>query len=232
VKARRRSRVEVEVGPCGRTLRVDGTFASWYAPGRVTTGSVWDAIAVPLLLLPPARRRSVLILGLGAGSAARVVRALAPGARIVGVERDRAVLRAARRWFDLDDLGLEVVEADAQVFLRRSRRRFDAILEDVFVGRGRAVRKPEWLPVPGLAIAARRLARNGVLVSNAIDEAPAVAREMRRHFAVTLGVGVAGYDNRVVVGARRGHGARVLRAAVGREEVLAATLRRLSFRTL
>ncbi len=232
MKPRRRSRVEVQVGPRGRTLRVDGTFASWYAPGRVTTGSVWDALALPLLLLPPARRRSVLILGLGAGSAARVVRALAPGARIVGVERDRAVLRAARRWFDLDDLGLEVVEADAQGFLRRSRRRFDAILEDVFVGRGRAVRKPEWLPVPGLAIAARRLARNGILVSNAIDEAPAVAREMRRHFAVTLGVDVADYDNRVVVGARRGHGARALRAAVGREEVLAATLRRLSFRTL
>ena len=220
------------MGPSGRTLRVDGTFASWYAPGRVTTGSVWDALAVPLLLLPPARRRSVLILGLGAGSAARVVRALAPGAHIVGVERDRAVLRAARRWFDLDDLRLEVVEADAQDFLRRSRRRFDAILEDVFVGHGRSVRKPEWLPVPGLAIAARRLARNGILVSNAIDEAPAVAREMRRHFPVTLGVDVTDYDNRVVVGARRGHGARALRAAVAREEVLAATLRRLSFRTL
>ena len=220
------------MGPRGRTLRVDGTFASWYAPGRVTTGSVWDALAVPLLLLPPARRRSVLILGLGAGSAARVVRALAPGARIVGVEHDHAVLCAARRWFGLDDLGLEVVEADARGFLRRSRRRFDAILEDVFVGRGRAVRKPEWLPVPGLAIAARRLARNGILVSNAIDEAPAVAREMHRHFPVTIGVDVADYDNRIVVGARRGHCARTLRAAVGREEVLAATLRRLSFRTL
>ena len=220
------------MGRRGRALRVDGTFASWYAPESVTTGSVWDALAAPLLLLPPARRRSVLVLGLGAGSVARVVRALAPGALIVGVERDREVLRAARRWFDLDGLGLEVVEADALAFLRRSRRRFDAILEDVFVGSGRAVHKPDWLPVPGLELAARRLAQRGVLVSNALDEAPAVAREMRRRFPVTLGIEVADYDNRVLVGASRGNGARALRAAVGRNAILAATLRRLSFRTL
>ena len=97
------SRVEVKVGRRGRALRINGTFASWYEPGRASTGSVWDALAAPLLLLPPARRRSVLILGLGGGSAARVVRALAPRAEIVGVEFDADVVRAAREHFDLED---------------------------------------------------------------------------------------------------------------------------------
>ena len=106
-----------------RTLRVDGTFASWLrARARLTTGSVWDALAAPLLLLPPARRRRVLLLGLGGGSAARLVRALAPRARIVGVELDREVLRAARRHFDLDALGVEVVNADAREYPRASTR--------------------------------------------------------------------------------------------------------------
>src|SRR5262245_41530744 len=81
------ARVEVREGRRGRALRVDGTFASWYTPGSALTGSVWDALAAPLCWLPKLRRRSVLVLGLGAGSAARLVRALAPGARIVGVER-------------------------------------------------------------------------------------------------------------------------------------------------
>ena len=75
--SRGRPRVEVKLGRRGRSLRIDGTFASYYEPGIPITGSVWDALAAPLVLLPPSRRRSVLVLGLGGGSVARVVRALA-----------------------------------------------------------------------------------------------------------------------------------------------------------
>ena len=82
--SRRRPRVEVKLGRRGRTLRIDGTFASYYEPGLPLTGSVWDALALPLVLLPPTRRRSVLVLGLGGGSVARVVRALAPAASVGG----------------------------------------------------------------------------------------------------------------------------------------------------
>ena len=229
---RGRPRVDVRIGPRGRALRVDGTLASWYVPGRVTTGSVWDAIGAPLLLLPSGRRRSVLILGLGGGSAARVVRALAPTARIVGVERNREVLAAARRWFDLDALGVEIVCDDAERVLERERRRFDAVLDDVFVGPARAVRKPDWLARSGLAAAARRLRRGGILVSNTLDETGAVRRELFRLFAAVLRVDVDGYDNRILVGAPAGSSARGLRAAVSADALLSPALARLSFRTL
>ncbi len=222
----------VKVGARGRSLRVDGSYASWYVPGRAVTGSVWDALAAPLLLLPPRRRRAVLILGLGGGSAARVVRALAPDAHIVGVERRGEVLRAARRWLDLDALDVEVVEADAFRYLRGARRRFDAVLEDVFVGRGRAEHKPDWLPDPGLALAARRLAPRGLLVSNAIDESAAVARALRRLFPAALRIEVEGYENRILAAGPAGLTARLLRSAVGADPALATTLPRLSFRTL
>ena len=184
----KRRRVHVREGKSGRQLIVDGTFASLYRPGSAVTGSVWDAIAAPLLALPRARRRAVLILGLGGGSAARIVRAIAPDARIVGVELDRAVLAAAREHFDLEELGVEVIEADALRFLRRDSSRYDVVLEDVFVGAGDGVHKPGWLPHPGLDLAAERITPGGVLVSNTLDETRAVGTALKRRFARVLRV--------------------------------------------
>ena len=225
-------RVEVKIGRRGRALRIDGTFASWYEPGLPITGSVWDALGAPLLLLPPARRQRVLILGLGGGSVARVVRALAPRAKIVGVEMNGAVLRAARKHLDLDALGIEVVKADARDYLRRSRRHFDVVIEDLFLGDSRNIHKPDWLPAPGYQLAARRLAPGGLLVCNTIEETPAVARELRRRFPATLSIEVEDYDNRVLVAGPRVLSARNLRAALRSDPVLGATVPKLKLRTL
>ena len=227
-----RPRVEVKVGRRGRALEIDGTFASWYQPGLPITGSVWDALAAPLLALPPTRRRDVLVLGLGGGSVARVVRALAPDARIVGVEMNREVLIAARRWLELDELDVEVVQADARVYLQRARRRYDLVIEDLFIGRGRAVRKPDWLPEPGLEWIRRRLAPRGLLVSNTIDEAAPMAAALGRRFRGLISIEVEDYDNRVLVAGGARLSPRGLRAALGADPILGATLPRLRLRTL
>jgi len=226
------SRVRVERGRDGRSLRIDGTFASFYDPARVTTGSVWDALVAPLLWLPPPKRRSVLILGLGGGSAARLVRSLAPRARIVGVERSAEVIRAARRWFDLDALGVEVVREDAQRFLARSRRQFDIVIEDVFVGSARDVHKPDWLLEGGLLAASRHLRRGGLLVANTLDETAAVAGVMRSLAPALLRIDVDGFDNRILTAGPRGLNGRALRSAVGAHRIMSATLPRLSFRRI
>jgi spermidine synthase len=230
----KRDRVHVRDGAAGRRLIVDGTFASFYRPGSPLTGCVWDAIAAPVLALPPARRRRVLVLGLGGGSAARIVRAVAPAARIVGVELDEAVVRAAREHLDLDELGVELVQEDALAFLRKDADPggYDAILEDVFVGSGRRVRKPDWLPRPGLELAAARLAPGGVLVSNTLDEAPAVSRFLCRAFPAVLRLEVVDYDNRIFAAGRRLPDAAGLRAALERDPVLADSVPRLRFRTV
>lgn len=214
-----------------RELHVDGTFASRYEPGRVTTGPVWDALAAGIAALPSRRRRSVLLLGLGGGSAARVARALAPRAQIVGVEIDPSVVRLARRWFDLDELGIEVVLEDARAYLERCRKRFDAVLEDVFIGTGRDAVKPDWLPQPGLDRAKARLARYGVLASNALDEAPAVSATMGDLFPGVVRIEVEEYDNQIFVGCSRGLTGRELRRAVAATPILAPTLPQLSFRS-
>lgn len=215
----------------GRELRVDGTFASFYQPGSVVTGSVWDGIGASILALPPTRRRRILVLGLGGGSAARLARALAPRALIVGVEIDREVVALARRWFDLDTLDVEVVNDDARRFLAREQRRFDAVLEDVFVGRGRAVRKPTWMVEDGLSRAAECVAPGGVLTSNTLDETAEVAAVLRARFPGLVEIGVTDYDNRILVAGPKGLSGRELRAAVAASPVLAPSARALRFRT-
>ena len=230
-----RARVRVEDEGETRTLVVDETFASFYRPGEVATRCVWDAIAAPLLWLPPARRRRILILGLGGGSVARLARALAPEAEIVGVELDREVVRLARARLELDALDLRVEIADARAFLEhdlgRDRGRYDAILEDVFVGHGDAVHKPDWIPEPGHALARRRLARGGLLVSNTLDEHARVSRALWAHFPAQVSIEVEEYDNQVLVGAPAGLTGAALRERVAQDPVLRGSLPLLSFRT-
>ena len=213
-----------------RTLRIDGSYASTWQPGRETTGSVWDGLAAGLLALPPARRRSVLLLGLGGGSAARVARALAPRARIVGVEIDPAVVRLARRWFDLDALGVEVVIADAARFLARTRGRFDAVIEDVFTGDARRLVKPPGFPLPALDHVRRALRPGGVAVCNTLDESAAVQRALAERFARLVRVEIDGYDNRIFVASDGPLGAPGLRDRVAADAVLGPSLAALAFR--
>ena len=224
--------MDVRVTRHGRELRIGDTLASYYLRGHAMTGSVWDGLAAPLAALPPDRVPRVLILGLGGGSAARAMRALAPEAVIVGVESDRGVIRAARRWLDLDALDLEIVHGNAREFLRRDRRRFDLVLEDVFVASGGAAWKPDWLPEPGLARSARRLSAGGILVSNTIDETAAVVRAYRRLFPRVFTLRLRDYENGIVMGATRVLSARALRARFASRSLLRSVLPVLSIRTV
>jgi len=227
----RRPRVEVKKSGKGLALQVEGTFASWYQEGSSVTGSVWDAIAAPVLALPVERRKEILILGVAGGSAARVVRAIAPEARIVGVELFPDVIEAAQEHFDLDALGLDLVIGDALEFLREDPRKFDLILEDVFVGVGRSVHKPGWLPLPGHELAFERLREGGLLVSNTLDEAQEVTTSMAKLFPGVLRIEVEEYENVIVVGGPDSLSAQALRTAVSSDPVLGPSVPRLSFRT-
>lgn len=226
-----RPRVRIDESGGMKTLVVDETFASFYRPGELTTGCVWDAIAAPILWLSPARRRRILILGLGGGSIARLARALAPTAEILGVELDPEVVRLAREHFELDALGIRVEIADAHDWLEKARGTWDVILEDVFIGAGDDVRKPDWIPEPAHPWAWKRLARGGVFVSNTLDEHNEVARLMRQRFSSVVAIGTEDYDNQVLVGAGSGMTGRALRERVARDPILSESLPILSFRS-
>ena len=234
-----RPRVRIDDSGDTRSLVVDETFASLYRPGEIATHCVWDAIAAPILWLPPKRRRRILILGLGGGSVARLARALAPDAEIVGVELDAEVVRLARRHLDLDDLDVKIEIADALRWLEgmadsarpRSRGRFDVILEDVFIGEGDRVHKPDWIPEPGHRLAFERLAPGGVFVTNTLDETARVAAVMGAHFPALVTIDTEDYDNHVLVGGDAALSGASLRRRVADSSILAESLEILSFRT-
>jgi SAM-dependent methyltransferase len=224
-------RVEVRRVRGGLELRIDGTQASVYRPGGRLTGVVWWALASPVLLLPPERPHRVLLLGLAAGSVARAVRALDPEAEIVGVERDREVLRLARRHFGLDRLRLELVVGDALAYLRTERRLFDLVVEDLFVGPSRTVRKPDWLLGEGYRLIRKRLRAGGFVVSNTIHETPDVVRAMRPIGGRIVSLDVRGHWNRVTVSGRDLPPPRALRRVLARRPETARILGRIDLRS-
>ena len=209
---------------------MDGTLASLHCPGRGVTGVVWWALAAPVVLLPTRRRPRVLVLGLGGGAVARALRKLAPTIEMVGVERDRAVVETARRHLGLDDLDLEVLTLDARDYLARERRSFDLIIEDLFVGSSRSVRKPDWLLEEGYPAIEKRLRPGGVVSANTIHEMPALARVVRRFRRPVVSLDVRGHWNRVVVCGRDVPQPREVRRRLGSHAALAGVLGRISVR--
>lgn len=85
--------------------------------------------------------RAVLIIGLGGGTIPRALQEVLPNARIDVVEIDPAVVKVARRYFDMGGPEakpgdrLNVIEADGRVHVKRALRgeqRYDLIMLDAF----------------------------------------------------------------------------------------------------
>ncbi|MSX12184.1 MAG: spermine synthase [Actinobacteria bacterium] len=105
---------------------------SVYRPGSWLTNNYWDEA----LVLPWAARdsepRSLAVLGNAGGTVARAYGHFYPDARVDGVEIDGQLSEAGRRYFDLRGPNLHLHTADARPFLRRSDRKWDAILVDAY----------------------------------------------------------------------------------------------------
>ncbi|MBL8756120.1 MAG: fused MFS/spermidine synthase [Planctomycetes bacterium] len=99
-------------------------------------GTLHTVLAAALQQVDVRRRapRSVLVLGLGAGSIVHLLRRThGITAPIVAVELDPEVVRLARTHFGLDRWNdLDVVVDDAARFVVRDARRFDLVVVDVF----------------------------------------------------------------------------------------------------
>jgi predicted O-methyltransferase YrrM len=210
---------------------------SQYQPDRVFTSCGWDAQSASLLFKPMAPT-SILLLGMGGGTAARQCRHLFPSARITAIESDRSIVAVARRHFDIDRLGLEVICCRAEDFLTRSRQVFDAIIDDawpVSPGQRRAALDAEdW----GRRVLSR-LHRDGVLAVNlysreqcATDHARLVVR-LSELFSVVREVGLPGRLTTVLVAGSALHDGRGARAAIPAAAMQEArhALSALSYRT-
>lgn len=107
-------------------LLVDGVVQS-VAP-TAAAGGYWEA------MLPAHRPRRALLLGLGGGTLAHLLVARFGSLPMVGVDDDPAVLAAARTAFGPLPGELDIVLADARIFIHGYAARFDYVAVDLFHG--------------------------------------------------------------------------------------------------
>ncbi|MBL8269617.1 spermidine synthase [Steroidobacter sp.] len=144
--------------------------------------------------------KSILIIGLGGGTIPRALREVVPQARIDVVEIDPAVVKVARRYFDLgDSSAVNVIEADGRVQVKkalREQQRYDLIMLDAF--------DHEYIPehlltqeflkeVKGL------LTPNGVLVANTFSSSRLYDHESTTYASVFPQFFNLKRENRVII---------------------------------
>jgi spermidine synthase len=146
------------------TLRGPEGRYSVYHPTRIFTGMGWDAQAASALLVAHSPR-TALLLGYGGGTVARQLRAMFPAIRLTGVEIDGGIIKAAARHFSLREVDATVVAGCGERFVRRSRQRFDFVLDDMW---DHDQRRPRAIVSDACwtAAVARRLTRGGVYAAN------------------------------------------------------------------
>ncbi|MCH7641293.1 fused MFS/spermidine synthase [Patescibacteria group bacterium] len=97
---------------------------------------VWQATLRKVRKMKP-EIQDCLILGLGGGSAARLVRRYWKEAEIIGVEIDPIMIDLGMRYLGLSRLGVDIKVEDAREFAKnqvKDNKKYDLVLVDVYVG--------------------------------------------------------------------------------------------------
>lgn len=131
--------VQIPTGPESfrRLLIVDWGGFSVYEPGVFRTHEYYDYLLLaPLLREQPPDRwlRRVLIIGLGAGTAAKQITQAYGPVPIDGVEIDPAIIALGRRLFAMNEPNLKVHVTDGRAFLARATEPYDWVIVDAYQG--------------------------------------------------------------------------------------------------
>ena len=105
-----------------QTLRENGHAGQRY----------WEGMVPPDLSLGPDAR--VLLLGLGAGTIAKIITERFGRITIDGVEIDPLMIELGQKYFALDSPNLNIIIDDAVKFVKEARFKYDLICTDLFMG--------------------------------------------------------------------------------------------------
>ncbi len=126
-----------EVNPLLEVALINGRYQLNAGSVNYSFGPLHDAFRRYFKKDPPVlhANSNVLLLGLGAGSVANIIRnELEHDCLITGVDIDPAVIEAAREHFALDKLtGLKVVISDAYAFAIECKEKYDLIVVDIYI---------------------------------------------------------------------------------------------------
>lgn len=196
---------EYEVRTAGSSIRLynNHQLNSQYSPKHFFTGSVWDLLTLPALLVKTELSR-VLVLGVGGGTVFHQLDQIYQPSSMVGIELDRVHIRIAREFFDLNKPNLAIHAADAIQWVKSYQGdRFDLIIDDLFLEKdGQPLRTikagRDWLQH-----LLRLLCPEGILVQNHISSSDLLRsavlqdRRIRSYFKSALMFTLPVYENAV-----------------------------------
>lgn len=111
--------------PEGKTLAVNGVPQSSWPP---TKGGYWE------MMMPDKKPDTVLMLGVGAGTMARMLHQKFPGIAITGVEISQEVINAAIEHMGFEHVFMKLIIGDAFEYVFTHNETYDLILVDIFDG--------------------------------------------------------------------------------------------------
>ena len=114
----------------GTYIQVDGLTQS----GGVVEG-IWKK-TLKKILNSKTQINNCLILGLGGGSASRIVEKYWPQAKITGVDIDPVIVEMGKKYLGLEKIRVEIVIEDAYSWLVRNSKikKYDLVLVDIYKG--------------------------------------------------------------------------------------------------
>lgn len=105
---------------------VDGVPQSTYPPSE---GGYWRH-----MIPQDFSGKKVLLLGVGAGTIARLLLDKYPDVEIIGVDNSDLVITMANQYFKLDEIKMEIIIQDGFEYIEETKKKFDLILVDMWNG--------------------------------------------------------------------------------------------------
>lgn len=96
--------------------------------------SIWKSTLKEISKTCDSVVKNILILGLGGGTVAKLLRKKYPIAKIVGIEIDPIMIELGKKYLDLDKYNIDIKIGDAIKFLEKNTKKYDLVIVDTYLG--------------------------------------------------------------------------------------------------
>lgn len=114
------------------TVNEGQAYQSVYYPNTILLGGYWDLFLVTPYLTTADAPRSLLVVGLAAGTVTKQFAQVYPNIQMDGIELDPEIVRVGRELFAMNEPNLNVIVDDGRAALRKTEKRYDVIVVDAY----------------------------------------------------------------------------------------------------
>ena len=118
-----------------RVLKTFGMGIYIQSNGLTQSGGIVESIwKSTLRQIKSKELKKILILGLGGGTLAKLLRKKYPDAKITGVEIDPLMIKLGKKYLDLDKYNIDIKIGDAIKFVEKNIKKYDLMIIDTYLG--------------------------------------------------------------------------------------------------